>query len=194
MSTSTSSSTSPEDNRPLKPSNPRSRITAKTVSVPARPQLPSVMSSSTPVRPKSSLPKSGNKLVSDAPGIQSIPIPQDANSVVDLTASSSTSGNLPSEVPISINSKTHSPTKDVIISCPDLIPISSDDESSIPKLQEFSKSNLATSGPSNHDASGFTSDLDGNISSASNSSRTSSRRKKQTSFCGSPIRHSVWLV
>ena len=42
-----SSSTSPEDNRPLRSSNPRSRITAKTVSVPVRPQPPLLMSSST---------------------------------------------------------------------------------------------------------------------------------------------------
>ena len=137
--------------------------------------------------------KSGNKLVSDAPGIQSIP--QDDITVVDLTASSSTSGNLLAEVPISVKSKAYSPAKAAIISCPDWIPISSDDESSVPNLQDCSKSsNLATSGPTNRDVSGFTLDLDGNISSASNSSRTSSRHKKKTSFYGSPIRHSVNLV
>ena len=137
------------------------------------------------MRPKSSVTKSGNKLVSDAPGIQSIP--QDAITVGDLTASSSTSGNLLAKAP--------SPAKAAIISCPDLIPISSDDESSVPNLQDCSKSsNLATSDPTIRDVSGFTLDLDGNISSASNSSRTSSRHKKQTSFYGSPIRHSVNLV
>ena len=145
---SSSSSTSPEDNRHLKPSNPRSQITAKTVSVPARPQLPSLLYSFTPVRPKFSLPKSGNKLASEARGIQSIPIPQDSTPVVDLTVSSSTSGNQLADVPISIKSKTPSPTKDKLLPCPDLIPISSDDESSVPKLQGCSSSNLATSGPS----------------------------------------------
>ena len=44
------------------------------------------------------------------------------------------------------------------------------------------------------DVSGFSSDPDGNISSASNSSRVSSRRKKQTTLYGSPIRHSVNVV
>ena len=81
-------------------------------------------------------------------------------------ASSSTSGNLLAEVPISIKSKSLSPTKDTLISCPDLISISSHDESSVPKLQEFSNSNLATFGPSNRDVSGFNSDLERNISSA----------------------------
>ena len=195
VSTSGSSSTSPEDNRPLKPSNPRSRITAKTVSVPARPQLPSIMSSSTPVRPKSSLLHQR---------ISWSRMPQVSNLFLSLRIllrrwtlrrHHLRRGNLPLEVTISIKSKTHSPDyKDANISCPGLILISSDDESSIPKMQEFSNSNLATSGLSNRDAPEFTSDPDGNISSASNSSRTSSRRKKQTAFYGSPIRHVVNLV
>ena len=189
-----SSSTSPEDNRPLKPTSSRSSITAKTVSVPAHPQLPTILSSSTPTRPKLSLPKSGNKLVSEAPGIQAIPTTQDSTSVIGLTASSSTSGNQVAEVPISIKAKTPSPTKDELLPCPDLIPISSDDESSVPKLQECSSSNLATSGPPTRDVSGFSSDPDGNISSASNSSRVSFCRKKQTTFYGSPIRHSVNVI
>ena len=192
---SSSSSTSPEDNRPLKPTSSRSRITAKTVSVPARPQLPTILSASTPTRPQLSLPKSGNKSVSEAPGIQAIPTTQDSTSVIDfLTASSSTSGNQVAEVPISIKAKTPSPTKDKLLPCPDLIPISSDDESSVPKLQECSSSNLATSGPPIRDVYGFSSDPDGNISSASNSSRVSFRRKKQTTFYGSPIRHSVNVI
>ena len=41
---------SSEDNRPLKPTSSRQRISAKTVSVPACPQFPSMMSSSTPSR------------------------------------------------------------------------------------------------------------------------------------------------
>ena len=191
---SSSSSTSPEDNRPLKPSSSRSRITAKTVSVPAHPQLPTILSSSTPTRHKSSLPKLGNKSVSEFPGIQDIPIAQDSTPVIDLTASSSASGNQVAEVPICIKAKTPSPTKDKLLSCPDLIPISSDDESSVPKLQECSSSNLATSGIPTRDVSGFSSDPDKNISSASKSSRVSSRRKKQTTFYGSPIRHSVNVV
>ena len=112
---SSSSSTSPADNRPLKPTSSRSRTTAKTVSVPARPQLPTILSSSTPTRPKLPLPKSGNKSVSEAPGIQAIPITQDSTPVIDLTASSSTSRNQVAEVPISIKSKTPSPTKDKLL-------------------------------------------------------------------------------
>ena len=190
---STLSSTSPEDNRLLRSSNPRSRVFAKTVSVPVCPQPPLLLSPSTPERAKSSVTKSADKLVSDAPGIQSIP--RDATADVDLTASSSTSVNFLPEVPLSVKSKATSPANFAIISCPDLIPISSDDESSAPKLEDCSKgSNLAVSGLPNCDVSGFTSDLDGNISSASNSLRTSSRYKKQTSFYGSPIRHSLNLI
>ena len=104
--------------------------------MPARPQLPTILSSSTPTRHKSSLPKSGNKSVSEAPGIQDIPITQDSTPVIDLTASSSTSGNQVAEVSISIKARTPSPTNDKLLPCPDLIPIPSDDESSVPKLQE----------------------------------------------------------
>ena len=114
--------------------------------------------------------------------------------MIDLTASSSTSGNQVTEVRISIKARTSSPTKDKPLLCPDLIPISSDDESSVPKLQECTSSNLAASGLPTLDVSGFSSDPDGNISSASKSSRVSSRRKKQTTFYGSPIRHSVNVV
>ena len=191
---SSSSSTSPEDIRPLKPTSSKSRITAKIVSVPARPQLPTILYSSTPTRHKSSLPKSGNKSVSEATGIQDIPIAQDSTPVIDLTASSSASGNQVAEVPISIKAKTTSPTKDKLLSCPDLIPISSDDESSVPKLQECSSSNLAFSGIPTRDVSCFSSDPDGYISSASISSRVSFCRKKQRTFYGSPIRHSKNVV
>ena len=69
---STSSSTSPEVNRPLKFTNPRSLNTAKTVSFHVRPQPPLLLSSSTPVRANSSASKSVDKSVSDAPGIQPI--------------------------------------------------------------------------------------------------------------------------
>ena len=111
--------------------------------------------------------------------------------MIDLTASSSTSGNQVAEVPISIKSKSPSPTKDKLLSCLDLIPISSDDESLVPKLQECSSSNLAASGLTTRDLSGLVSEPDGDISSSSSSSRISSRRKKQTTFYGNPIRHSV---
>ena len=47
---SSSAPSSSEDNRPLKPTSSRQRISAKTVSVPARPQFSSMMSSSTPSR------------------------------------------------------------------------------------------------------------------------------------------------
>ena len=83
---STSSSTSPEDNRTLKPPNQKSRMTAKSVSIPVRSWPPLLLSSSTPLRANSSV----SKLV-DAPGIR--PIIRDATPVVDLTASSSTLGN-----------------------------------------------------------------------------------------------------
>ena len=181
---SSSSSTSPEDNRSLKPTNSRSRITAKTVSVPARPQFPTILSSSTPTRHKSSLPKSGNKSVSEAPGIQDIRIAQDSTPVIDLTAFSSTSGNQVAEVPISIKAKTPSPTKNKLLSCPDLIPISSDDESSFRNCKSALRPiwQLRAFPPVMY--RGFSSDPDGNISSASNSS----------TFYGSPIRHSLNVV
>ena len=133
-------------------------------------------------------------MVSKAPGVQAIPYPQHSTPVLDLTASSSTSGNQGAEVPISIKPKSPSPTKDTLLFCPDLIPISSDDESSVPKLQECSSTNLAASGLPTRDVSGLVSEPDGNILSSSSSSRISSRRKKQTTFYGSPIRHSVNVV
>ena len=189
-----SSPSSSEDNRPLKPTSSRQRISAKTVAVPARPQLPSLVSSSTPSRAQIFSSKSKHNLVSEAPGVQAIPYPQHSTPVVDLTASSSTSGNQGAEVPISIKPKSPSPTKDKFLLCPDLIPISSDDESSVPKLQECTSSKLVASGLPTRDVSGLISEPDGNISSSSNSSRISSRRKKQTTFYGSPIRHSVNVV
>ena len=77
---------------------------------------------------------------------------------------------------------------------PDLIPISSDVNSSVHKTQECpSRSNSAVPGPSGRVILAAGSDGDGNSSSASNYSRTSSRKKKQT-FFGSPIRHSVNLI
>ena len=132
--------------------------------------------------------------VSEAPGVQTIPYPQHSTPVVDLTASSSTSGNQGAEAPISIKPKSPSPSKDNLLLCPDLIPISSDDESAVPKLKECTSSNLAASGLPTRDVSGLISEPDGNISSSSNSSRISSRRKKQTIFYGSPIRHSRNVV
>ena len=191
---SSSSPSSSEDNRPLKPTSSRQRISAKTVTVPARPQFPSLMASSTPSRTQVFSSKSKHNLVSEAPGVQAIPYPQQSTPVVDLTVSSSTSGNQGAEVPISIKPKSPSPTKDKLLFCPDLIPISSDDEPLVPKLQECSSTNLAASGLPNRDNSGLVSEPDGNISSSSSSSRISSRRKKQTFFYGSPIRHSVNAV
>ena len=123
------------------------------------------------------------------------PIIRDATPVVDLMASSSTSGNLPPDVPISVKSQAPSLSKSPLMTCPDLSPFSSDEESSVPKLQECSKSsNSAVTGPSNRDVSLANSDIDGNVSPTSNSSRTSSRDKKQTSFYGSPVPHSVNLI
>ena len=189
-----SSPSSSEDNRPLKPTSSRQRISAKTVAVPARPQFPFLVSSSTPSRAQIFSSKSKHNLVSEAPGVQTIPYPQQSTPVVDLTASSSTSGNQGAEVPLSIKPKSPSPTKDKFLLGPDLIPISSDDESSVPKLQECTSTNLAASGLPTRDVSGLISEPDGNISSSSSSSRISSRRKKQTTFYGSPIRHSVNVV
>ena len=186
---SSSSPSSSEDNRPLKPTSSRQRISAKTVAAPARPQFPSLMSSSTPLRAQFFSSKSKHNLLSEA-----IPYPQQSTPVVDSTASSSTSGNQGAEVPISIKPKSPSPTKDKLLFCPDLIPISLDDESSVPKLQECSSTNLAVSGLPTRDVFGLVSEPDGNISSPSSSSRISSRRKKQTTFYGSPIRHSVNAV
>ena len=189
-----SSPSSSEDNRPLKPTSSRQRISAKTVAVPARPQFPSLVSSFTPSRAQIFSSKSKHNIVLEAPGVQAIPYPQHSTPVVDLTASSSNSGNQGAEVPISIKPKSPSPTKDNLLLCPDLIPISLDDESSVPKLQECTSSNLAASGLPTRDVSGLISEPDGNISSSSNSSRISLRRKKQTTFYGSPIRHSVNVV
>ena len=189
-----SSPSSSEDNRPLKPTSSRQRISAKTQAVPARPQFPSLVSSSTPSRAQISSSKSKHNSVSEAPGVQAIPSPQHSTPVVDLTFSSSTSGNQGADVPISIKPKSPSPSKDNLLLCPDLIPISSVDESSVPKLQECTSSNLAASGLPTRDVSGLISEPDGNNSSSSNSSRTSSRRKKQKTFYGSPIRHSVNVV
>ena len=191
---SSSSPSSSEDNRPLKPTSSRQRNLAKTVSVPARQQFPFMMSSSTLSRTKVLSSKSKSNLVSEAPGVQAIPYPQQSTPVIDLTASSSTSGKQGAEVPISIKPKSPSPTKDTLLFCPDLIPISSDDESSVPKLQEGSSTNLAASGLPTRDVSGLVSEPDGNISSSSSSSRISSRRKKQTIFYGSPIKQSVNVV
>ena len=189
-----SSPSSSEDNRPLKPTSSRQQFSAKTVAVPARPQFPSLVSSSTPSPAQVFSSKLKHNLVSEAPGVQAFPYPQQSTPVVDLTASSSTSGNQGAEVSISIKTKSPSPMKDKLLLCGDLIPISSDDESLVPKLQECSSTNLAVSGLSTRDVSDLVSEPDGNISSSSSSSRISSRRKKQTTFYGSPIRHSVNVV
>ena len=164
------------------------------MAVPARPQFPSLVSSSTPSRAQIFSSKSKHNLVSEAPGVQAIPYPQHSTPVVDLTASSSTSGNQGTEVSISIKPKSPSPTKDKNLLCPDLIPIYSDNESLVPKLQECTSSNLAASGLPTRDVSGLISEPDGKISSSSNSSRISSSRKKQTTFYGSPIRNSLNVV
>ena len=164
-----SSPSSSEDNRPSKPTSSRQRILAKTVAVPARPQFPSLVSASTPSRAKIISSKSKHNLVSEAPGVQAIPYPQHSTPVVDLTASSSTSGNQGTEVPISIIPKSPSPTKDKLLLCADLIPISSDDESLVPKLQECTSSNLAASGLPTRNVSGLISEPVGNILSSSNS-------------------------
>ena len=229
MSSSPSSS---EDNRPLKQSssrqhitaktkqsNPRQHISAKTLQIPARSKFPSLPSSITHSRGQFVSTKSKQHSVSEAPGVQFIPSPQHSTPVVDLTVSSSTSGNQGTEVPISIQPKSpisviKSPLSviknpqpkssfSVIKSpisviknpvCPDLIPISSDEESSLPKSQEGTSSNVAASGCSTQGGPVIISEPDGNVSSSSNSSRASSRRKKQTTFYGSPIRHSVNII
>ena len=185
-----SSPSSSEDNRPLKQSSSRQRITAKTVKIPAHPKLPSLPTSYTPSCGQIVSTKSKETSVSEAPGVQTIPSPQHSTPVVDLTASSSTSGNQGMEVPISIKPKSPiSVIKNPV--CPDLIPISSDDKSSIPKSQEGTSANLAASGFPTHGGPVIMSEPDGNVSSSLNLSRASSRRKKQTTFYGSPIRHSV---
>ena len=190
-----SSPSSSEDNRPLKQSSSRQCITAKTVHVPTHSKFPSLTSSHTPprgqmVRPGSIRPS--EVAISEAPGVRNIPFPQHSTPVVDLTASSSTSGNQGTEVPISIKPKSPTPAK--IPVCTDLIPISSDDESSIPKSQEGIQPTPAASGLLSQDGPVILTEPDGNVSSSSNSSRASSRRKKQTTFYGSPIRHSVNVI
>ena len=52
------------------------------------------------------------------------------------------------------------------MTCPDLIPISSDEESSVPKIQDCSKSSSSeVAGLSHRDMSVANADVDGNISS-----------------------------
>ena len=124
-----SSPSSSEDNRPLKQSSFRQRITAKTVHVPTNVKFPSLTISHTPprgqmVRPGSTRPR--EDAISEAPGVRNIPFKQHSTPVVDLTVSSSTSGNQGTEVLISIKPKSQTPVK--IPVCSDLIPISSDDE------------------------------------------------------------------
>ena len=183
---------SSENNRPLKQSSSRQQITAKTVAVHARPKFPSLPSSSTPSRGQTVSTNLKPSLVSEAPGVQAIPCLQQSTPVVDLTAFSSASGNQGTEVLISVKPKPPTTVKTPL--CPDLIPISSDDESLVPKLQECTSSSLAASGLPARDGYSVFSEPDGNISSSSNSSRTSSRRKKQATFYGSPIRHSVNVI
>ena len=109
-----------------------------------------------------------------------------------VIVSSSKSGNLGTEIPISIKSKAQTPVMTPAGS--DLIPISSDEKSSISKSQVGTSSKLVASGSNTQDSHGILSEQDGNMSSSSNSSRSSSRRKKQTTFYGSPIRHSVNVI
>ena len=185
-----SSPSSSEDNRPLKQSSSRQHITAKTkqsssrqhitaktLQIPAHSKFPSLPSSITQSRGQIVSTKSKQSSVSEAPGVQFIPSPQHSTPVVDLTVSSSTSGNQGTEVPISIKPKSPiSVIKNPV--CPDLIPISSDDESSIPKSHEGTSSNVAASGFPIQGGPVIISEPDGNVSSSSNSSRASSRRKK----------------
>ena len=110
---------SSEDNRPLKQSSSRQRITAKTVAVHAHPKFPSLPSSSTPSRGQTVSTNLKQTLVSEAPRVQAIPYPQQSTPVVDLTASSSASGNQGTEVLISVKPK--SPTTVKTPLCPDLI-------------------------------------------------------------------------
>ena len=188
-----SSPSSSEDNRPLKQSSSRQRITAKTLKIPAHSKLPALPSSNTQSRGQIVPTKSKESSISEAPGVQFIPSPQHSTPVVDLTASYSTPGNQKTEVPNSIKPKSSiSVIKNPV--CPDLIPISSDDESSIPKSQEGTSTNVTASGFPTQGGPVIISEPDGNVSSSSNSSRSSSRRKKQTTFYGSPIRHSVNII
>ena len=130
--------------------------------------------------------------IPDAPVIR--PILRDSNPVVDLTASSSSSGNLLLDTS-GIKAQAPSLSKPTLMACPDLIPIPSDVDSPVPKMQECpSRSSSAVPGPSGCVILAPASDGDGNTSSASIYSRASSRQKKQTSFFGSPIRHSVNLI
>ena len=210
-----SSPSSSEDNRPLKQSssrlhitaktkqsNPRQLITAKTLQIPAPSKFPSLPSSIIHSRGQFVSTKSKQHSVSEAPGVQFIPSPQHSTPVVDLTVSSSTSGNQGTEVPISIQPKSpisviKSPISviknpqpkssfSVIQSpisvnknpvYPDLIPISSDEESSLPKSQEGTSSNVAASGCSTQGGPVIIFEPDGNVSSSSNSSRASSRNR-----------------
>ena len=173
-----------EDNWPPKQSSSRQRISAKTVAVHARPKFPSLPTSSKPSRDQIVSTNSKQTSVSEASGVQAIPYPQHSAPVVDLMASLSTSGNQGTEVPISVKSK--SPTTVKTPLCPDTIPISSDEESLVPKLQECTSSSLAASGLPTRNVSGVISEPDGNISSSSNSSRTSSRRKKADKLLRQP--------
>ena len=138
-----SSPSSSEDNRPLKQSSSRQRITAKTVTVHARPKFPSLPSSSTPSRGQTVSTNLKQTSVSEAPGVQAIPYPQQSTPVVDLTASSSASGNQGTEVLFSVKPK--SPTTVKTPLCPDLVPIFS--------LQECTSSRLAASGLPTRDGS-----------------------------------------
>ena len=218
-----SSTSSSEDNRPLKRSGSRQRISAKTVYVPAHSKFPSMPVSHTPPRSQMVASKLREDATSEAPGIQNIPYPQHSTPVVDLTVSSSTSGNPGTEAPISVKPRCINvkPKSTVIVSSSksgnsgaeipisikskapipimtpvgsDLIPISSDEESSISKSQVGTSSKLVASGSNTQDSHGILSEQGGNMSSSSNSSRSSSRRKKQTTFYGSPIRHSVNVI
>ena len=103
--------------------------------------------------------KSKETSVPEAPGVQAIPFSQHSTPVVDLTASSSTSGKQGTEVPISI--KPNSPTSVKNPVCPDLIPISSDDAYLVPKSQEGTSTSLAASGFPTRDGSGIISETDG---------------------------------
>ena len=76
-----SSTSSSEDNRPLKQSGSRQRISAKTVYVPAHSKFPFMPVSHTPPRSQMVASKLREDATSEAPGIQNIPYPQHSTPV-----------------------------------------------------------------------------------------------------------------
>ena len=89
---SSSSSSSPDDHRPLLPSSSRIRIASKTVLVPLRSKLVAPQTASTPIRSNQSA-NGSVKVPMDTPDIRPESDTGSLNPVVDLTISSSNSGN-----------------------------------------------------------------------------------------------------